>query len=203
MEKPTWGQVFSDTINTGIYVLEPEIFDFIPEGRPVDFSGEVFPAVLEAGRPDLRLRGRGVLGGRRDHRGLPARPTRTSWTARSRWRSTGFPLRPGVWLGKGSTVDPTAVVDGPAIIGDNCSIGPAVVLGEYTTLGSNVRIAEGAEVRRSVVNDNGYLGRGGPGGGGGGRAARATCATGARLRAGGGARARAAWSGRRPRSGPA
>ncbi|MHB1548648.1 MAG: nucleotidyltransferase family protein, partial [Acidimicrobiales bacterium] len=51
LEKPTWGQVFSDTINTGIYVLEPEIFDFIPAGRPVDFSGESFPAMLEAKRP--------------------------------------------------------------------------------------------------------------------------------------------------------
>src|ERR1017187_6362840 len=49
VEKPGWGQVFSDTINTGIYVLEPEIFDLIPEGRAVDFSAEVFPAVLEAG----------------------------------------------------------------------------------------------------------------------------------------------------------
>src|SRR6516165_6728082 len=50
LEKPTWGQVFSDTINTGIYVLEPEVFDFIPEGRTVDFSGEVFPAALDAGQ---------------------------------------------------------------------------------------------------------------------------------------------------------
>src|ERR1039458_7310366 len=50
LEKPTWGQVFSDTINTGIYVLEPEIFDFIPEGQPVDFSGESFPAALAAGQ---------------------------------------------------------------------------------------------------------------------------------------------------------
>src|SRR3977135_826234 len=33
LEKPTWGQVFSDTINTGIYVIEPEIFDYIPEGE--------------------------------------------------------------------------------------------------------------------------------------------------------------------------
>ena len=48
LEKPTWGQVFSDTINTGIFVLEPEIFDYIAAGRPVDFSGEVFPALLEA-----------------------------------------------------------------------------------------------------------------------------------------------------------
>ena len=50
LEKPTWGQVFSDTINTGIYVLEPEIFDFIPEGQSVDFSGESFPAALAAGK---------------------------------------------------------------------------------------------------------------------------------------------------------
>src|SRR5688572_6556715 len=51
LEKPSWGQVFSDTINTGIFVLEPEIFDHIPPGRPVDFSGEVFPALLEAKAP--------------------------------------------------------------------------------------------------------------------------------------------------------
>ena len=44
LEKPTWGQVFSDTINTGIFVLEPEIFDYIEPDRSVDFSSEVFPA---------------------------------------------------------------------------------------------------------------------------------------------------------------
>src|SRR5436305_14884340 len=44
LEKPSWGQVFSDTINTGIYVLEPSIFDYIPEGTPYDFSIYVFPA---------------------------------------------------------------------------------------------------------------------------------------------------------------
>ena len=51
LEKPTWGQVFSDTINTGIFVLEPEIFDYIEPDRPVDFSGEVFPQLLEDGQP--------------------------------------------------------------------------------------------------------------------------------------------------------
>src|SRR5437588_10294221 len=56
LEKPTWGQVFSDTINTGIYVLEPEIFDYIPEGRPVDFSSEVFPALLADAKPLFGLR---------------------------------------------------------------------------------------------------------------------------------------------------
>ncbi|HLG66928.1 MAG TPA: sugar phosphate nucleotidyltransferase [Acidimicrobiales bacterium] len=157
LEKPTWGQVFSDTINTGIYVLEPAIFDFIPEGRSVDFSGEVFPAVLDAGAP--------IMGHVADGYWEDVGTTEAYLKAHQdildgkvRVDIDGFALRPGVWLGKGSTVDPSAVIDGPAIIAENCTIGAGVVLGEYTTLGSNVRIAEGAEVRRSVVADNGYLG---------------------------------------------
>jgi len=51
LEKPTWGQVFSDTVNTGIYVLEPEVFDSIPEGESVDFSEHVFPKLLAGGKP--------------------------------------------------------------------------------------------------------------------------------------------------------
>jgi mannose-1-phosphate guanylyltransferase/phosphomannomutase len=51
LEKPGWRQVFSDTIISGIFVLEPEIFDYIEPGRPVDFSGEVFPALLADGKP--------------------------------------------------------------------------------------------------------------------------------------------------------
>src|SRR5438105_4389152 len=51
LEKPSWGQVFSDTINTGIYVLEPECLRHIPDDRPYDFSKELFPLLLEMGRP--------------------------------------------------------------------------------------------------------------------------------------------------------
>ena len=43
LEKPTWGQVFSDTVNTGIYVMEPEVLAEVPAGEPVDWSGDVFP----------------------------------------------------------------------------------------------------------------------------------------------------------------
>src|SRR5919197_97864 len=51
LEKPSWGQVFSDTINTGIYVLEPEVLRHVPIDRPHDFSKELFPLLLEMGRP--------------------------------------------------------------------------------------------------------------------------------------------------------
>ena len=52
LEKPSWGQVFSDTINTGIYVLEPEVLRHVPTDRPYDFSKELFPLLLEMGRPN-------------------------------------------------------------------------------------------------------------------------------------------------------
>src|SRR6202046_1147724 len=72
LEKPTWGQVFSDTVNTGIYVMEPEVLAEVPAGEPVDWSADVFPrlvkagAAREGGRAAVRLGGRGVLAGRRD-----------------------------------------------------------------------------------------------------------------------------------------
>ena len=44
LEKPTWGQVFSDTVNTGIYVMEPEVFDYVQPDVSVDWSGDVFPS---------------------------------------------------------------------------------------------------------------------------------------------------------------
>ncbi|HBQ65079.1 MAG TPA: nucleotidyltransferase, partial [Clostridiales bacterium] len=47
LEKPGWGEVFSDTANTGIYILSPEIFKYYPETEAPDFSRDVFPRVLE------------------------------------------------------------------------------------------------------------------------------------------------------------
>jgi mannose-1-phosphate guanylyltransferase/phosphomannomutase len=51
LEKPAWGQVFSDTVNTGIYLLEPSVMGEIPEEGEYDFSKELFPKLLDAGRP--------------------------------------------------------------------------------------------------------------------------------------------------------
>ncbi len=44
LEKPTWGQVFSDTVNTGIYVMEPEVFEYVPPGEVVDWSATSSPS---------------------------------------------------------------------------------------------------------------------------------------------------------------
>jgi mannose-1-phosphate guanylyltransferase / phosphomannomutase len=157
LEKPTWGQVFSDTINTGIYVLEPEIFDFIPEGRPVDFSGESFPAVLAAGKP---LFGYVADGYWEDVGTLEAylKSHQDILDQRVHVDIAGFQLRPRVWLGKGAQIDPSVIIDGPAVIGDNCVVGSGARLGEYCTLGRNIRIGDNVVLQRSVVHDNSYLG---------------------------------------------
>src|SRR5713226_4560507 len=51
LEKPTWGQVFSDTVNTGIYVMEPEVLEHVAQGESVDWSSDVFPELLSEGAP--------------------------------------------------------------------------------------------------------------------------------------------------------
>jgi len=49
LEKPSWGQVFSDTINTGIYVLEKEVLQAVPPKTELDFSRELYPGMLKRG----------------------------------------------------------------------------------------------------------------------------------------------------------
>ena len=157
LEKPGWGQVFSDTINTGIYVLEPEIFDRIPEGRAVDFSGEVFPAVLDAGEPLFGY----VADGYWEDVGTTAAYLKAHediLDGRVQVDVAGFELRPGIWVGKGSSIDPSVDIVGPAFIGENCTIDRDVHLGAYATVGANTQLAERSEVQRSVIGENSYLG---------------------------------------------
>src|SRR6516165_7999230 len=139
LEKPGWGQVFSDTINTGIYVLEPVIFEQIPEGRAVDFSGEVFPAVLDAGDPLFGY----VAAGYWEDVGTTAAYLKAHediLNGRVDVGVSGFELRPGIWVGKGTSVHPSVRMDGPAFIGENCTVDPDAVLGPYATVGANTRV---------------------------------------------------------------
>jgi mannose-1-phosphate guanylyltransferase/phosphomannomutase len=158
LEKPGWGQVFSDTINTGIYVLEPEIFDVIPEGRAVDFSSEVFPTVLEDGAPLFGY----VADGYWEDVGTTAAYLKAHediLDGKVEVDISGFELTPGVYLGKGSSVDPAARLDSPAFIGENCTIDEEAVIGAYTTIGANTRVSERAELSHSVIGENSYIGQ--------------------------------------------
>lgn len=156
LEKPGWGQVFSDTINTGIYVFEPDVLDYIPEGE-CDFSQDVFPRLIEKGAPIYGYVASGywcdvgnISSYQQVHQDI--------LEGKVDIELQGFELKPRVWVGEGTEVDPSAEIVGPAIIGDFCRIDPGVKVGEYTVLGSNVILREDVHTERAVVHDNVYVG---------------------------------------------
>lgn len=159
LEKPTWGQVFSDTINSGIYVLEPRIFDWIAPDEPVDFSSDVFPRLLEAGERIVGSVGEGYW---EDVGTLDAyvRAHKDILDHRVQVSIPGFEVAPGIYVGEGTEISPDAVLTGPAVVGDNCNLDAKVCLGEYVVVGTGVRVRGDCELERTVVHDNAYLGEG-------------------------------------------
>ena len=100
LEKPSWGQVFSDTINTGIYVLEPEVLRHIPTDRPYDFSKELFPLLLEMGRPMYGY----MLDGYWQDIGNLDQYRQANFDAldeRVRLNIAGIRIRGNIWIGEG------------------------------------------------------------------------------------------------------
>ena len=156
LEKPTWGQVFSDTINTGIYVFQPEIFDYIPEGESYDFSGDVFPRLLADGKAMFGYVADGYW---EDVGTLDAyvKAHQDVLDAKVEIDVPGFRMAEGLWVGEGSEIDPNATIDGPALIGDYCRIEAGANLRAYTVLGANVMVRSDAYLERTVVHDNAYI----------------------------------------------
>lgn len=159
LEKPTWGQVFSDTINSGIYVLEPRIFDWIAPDVPVDFSSDVFPELLDAGE---KVFGAVAEGYWEDVGTLEAylRAHKDILDQRVSVGIPGFQVADGVYVGEGAEIHPGAALNGPAVIGDNCFVDAGVRLGEYSVIGTGVRLRRECELERTVVHDNAYVGEG-------------------------------------------
>jgi mannose-1-phosphate guanylyltransferase/phosphomannomutase len=158
LEKPSWGQVFSDTINTGIYVVEPEVLRHVPKDRPYDFSKELFPLLLEMGRP---LYGYVCEGYWQDIGNLDQyrQANVDALDERVRLNVPGIRLRGNIWIGDGVELDDLDVVEGPAFIGNNCRIAPEAVVGPYSVLGSNVTLRERARTVRSVIDATTHIGR--------------------------------------------
>ena len=137
LEKPTWGQVFSDTVNTGIYVMEPEVFDHVAAGESVDWSGDVFPALLKAGAPIYGY----VAEGYWEDVGTHESYMKAQADVLDRKVDVdidGFEISPGVWVAEGAEVDPDAKLLGPLYIGDYAKVEAAPNCASYTVLGSNV-----------------------------------------------------------------
>jgi mannose-1-phosphate guanylyltransferase/phosphomannomutase len=156
LEKPTWGQVFSDTVSTGIYVMEPEVFRHVAAGEAVDWSADVFPELIKAGAPVFGY----VADGYWEDVGTLENYLRVQGDVLNRQVDVeipGFEVSPGVWIGEGAEVDPDALIKGPVCIGDYAKVEAGAELRELTVLGDNVVVKGGAFLHRSVVLDNVFV----------------------------------------------
>jgi mannose-1-phosphate guanylyltransferase / phosphomannomutase len=161
LEKPAWGQVFSDTVNTGIYLLEPSAIAEIPdpEEGEYDFSKELFPKLLDTGRPlygyitgdywedigtleQFASAQRDVLDGRVE--GV---------------RPPGTRLRENIYVGRRAQVDDDEL-EGPVAIGENVRVDEGASIGSYSVIADNVVVSAGATVERSVIAEGTYIGEG-------------------------------------------
>lgn len=158
LEKPSWGEVFSDTINTGIYILEPEVLKHIPKGKEFDFSKDLFPLLL---REDLPLYGYIAEGYWKDIGNLTEYRLahRDILDGKVRVNIPGERVEDkSVWLGADAKVDFTAKLTGSVVIGENCKIGPGVKINN-SVIGKNCVIEDGTSISDSVVWDDTVIGK--------------------------------------------
>ncbi len=169
LEKPSWGEVFSDTINTGIYIVEPEILEHIPANVSYDFSKDLFPKLMEEG---TTLWGCSVKGYWRDvgnpdsyrevHKDILSQKVVYDIPGESIRNEEG-----DLYLEEGVTLPESIVIRGKVVIGKNtivsegaelinCVIGSGCSIGKRSVIEDSVlwdRVSIGAEnrIRNSVV----------------------------------------------------
>ncbi|MGB9662814.1 MAG: sugar phosphate nucleotidyltransferase [Moorellaceae bacterium] len=152
LEKPSWGEVFSDRINTGIYILEPEVLELVPPDTFFDFSKDLFPLLLREGKPlfGITLEGYWCDIG---HVGQYIQAHQDILTGKVKIKVVGEDKGQGVVVGEGVEIDPTAEIRGPVLLGGFCRIEAGAILGPYTVLGPYCRVGRGARVERAVLWD--------------------------------------------------
>ena len=157
IEKPSWGEVISDLANTGIYVLDPAVFDFFRAGENTDWSGDVFPKLLKQGEPVFGWVAQGYWEDVGSHSAY-MKANFDCLEGRVKVDIPGERAGESIWIHPDAEVSPHARIDGPALICAGAKVragawvnGPCVV-GGYTTIDS------GAKVSNSITWDHSYIG---------------------------------------------
>ncbi len=159
LEKPGWGEVFSDTVNTGIYILEPEVLSLVEPGKMVDFSKDIFPRLLEQKEPLFGCVLDGFwcdVGDIREY----LRAHRQVLEGKVRLRLNAKEQERGIWLEEGVQLHPRAILQPPVYLGSGCSIGAGAQVKDGSVLGSYTRVDERASVKRSLTWEGAYIGKG-------------------------------------------
>jgi mannose-1-phosphate guanylyltransferase/phosphomannomutase len=153
LEKPSTSEVFSDTVNTGIYILEPEVLDFLPHNAPSDFSNDLFPLLLAKQVPMYGYIANGYwcdIGSLDAYRQAQYDAIR----GRIHLELDYVQLRTGLWIGKHTSISPTVQIEPPVLIGSNCSIGEHTKISAGTIIGDRVTIGNHCDLQRPIISNS-------------------------------------------------
>lgn len=159
LEKPSWGEVFSDQANTGIYVVERAVLDLIRSDTVTDWSQDVFPQMLRRGSPLHGIVAGGAywcdVGNTQSYR-------QANWDAldgRVRCHIGG--TRQGnVWLGEGAELGPGVRIDGPAFIGDEVRVKSGTVINEYAVIDNHTTVDRNCKLSNTILWPHSFVGEG-------------------------------------------
>lgn len=157
LEKPSTSEVFSDTVNTGIYILEPEVLSYLEPNIPSDFSQDLFPLLLDRGIPMFGYVADGYwcdVGSLETYRQSQYDAIR----GRVFLDLSYGQQRTGVYVGQNTSINPTAIVEPPVMIGDNCAIGARVTISAGTVIGDHVTIGADADLQRPIIGNGVVIG---------------------------------------------
>jgi len=157
-EKPLTGEAKSKLANSGIYVFEPEVFDYLPEGKFYDFGKNLFPRLL-ADRIDY-------YGFKHDQYwndvGSLDEYQLGNFDAlegKVEVKIPGTQIKEGVWIGKDCRIQEKVVIIPPVCIGNNCTIKQGAKLFGPIIIGDNTVVDERAVMYRGIKWGSGYIGK--------------------------------------------
>ncbi len=153
LEKPSWGEVFSDTVNTGIYILEPSVLDLIPAGKSSDFGGDVFPQLLANSEPMFGY----IAGGYWCDVG--SLPDYLKATQDMLSGAVNLPLpyqrhTSGIISARSAVIEPGVVTFGPVFVGEGAVVRRGATLHGPLVIGDSTVVESGATIDRSVIWSN-------------------------------------------------
>ena len=178
-EKPDVADAASDMINTGIYIFEPEVLDYVPSGVPFDIGSDLFPKLVESGAPfyalpmefewvdigkvpDYWQAIRSVLQGHVRQVQIPGKQVRpgvyTGLNVAANWDKIN--VQGPVYVGGMTRIEDGATIIGPAMIGPSCHICENAtidnsIIFDYSRIGPGVRLVEKLVFGRYCVDRNG------------------------------------------------
>ena len=154
LEKPKPGERFSNLINSGFYVLEPEVLKLVPEGRPFDFSRNLFPLMLESKMTLAGFHARGFW----VDIGDPKSYLKANTWALEKLELKTAPANNKIACGSDTWISANATLRGPVYLGDHVRIEKSAVIGPHVSISDTSEVMEDARIASSVVLENTRIG---------------------------------------------